>query len=101
MIAGDEFAKQLALALQPFLKGQDDGVAHGLDTGGRRLAAAQPLGQRGCGIGKALRHELVVAVADETQWPALGHDAAGKGARGFGQIALGDLINDAVGKRCR
>ena len=30
-----------------------------------------------------------------------GHDAAGKGDRGRGQIALGDLVDDAVRKRFR
>ncbi len=43
--------------------------------------------------------ELFVTVADEPQWPALGHDAAGKGDRGFGQIALGNLVDDAISQR--
>ena len=52
-------------------------------------ASAKPSGRR----------SLLVAVADAPQWPPLGHDAAGKGDRGRGQIAGGDLVDDAVGER--
>ena len=82
LIAGDELLEQLALAPQPFVERQDDGVAHRLDAGGRRLAAAQPPGQGRRGIGKRPRPmQLVVAVADEPQRPALGDGPAGKGDR--------------------
>ncbi len=99
LIAGDELAEKLALALQAFLKGEHDGVAHGLDTGRRRLPATQALGQRLGGIGKALGDELVFAVADEPQRPALRHHPAGKSDRGGGQISFNDLIDDPVRQR--
>ena len=65
MIAGDELSEEFAFAPQPFLKGQDDGVAHGFDAGDRRLSAMQPPGQRLGRIGKPLRRELLVTVADK------------------------------------
>ena len=55
LVAGDELAEELAFALQSLVEGQGEGVAHGFDAGGGRLPAAQPPGQGGGGIGKALR----------------------------------------------
>ena len=64
LIAGHQLVEQLALALQPLIKGQDDRVTHRLDARGWCIAAAQPPGQCLRRIGKALRDELVFAVAD-------------------------------------
>jgi len=99
LIAGNELAEQFAFALQPFLKREGNGVAHGLDAGGRRIAAAQPPGQRFGGIGKALRDKLVFAVADEPQRPPFGHDTAGKDDRTLGQVAFDDFVDDPVRQR--
>ena len=47
------------------------------------------------------RRQLIVAVADQPQRPALGDDPAGKGDCRLGQVARGDLVDDAVGQRLR
>ncbi len=99
LITGDELAKQLSFALQPLLKGHGDGIAHRLDAGGRRFAAAQSPGQRLGGIGKALRYELVFAVAHALERSPFGHDAAGESDRTRREIAFDDFVDDAVRKR--
>ena len=102
LIAGDQLLEQLALPPQPFVERQDDGVAHRLDAGGRRLAAAQPPGQVRRSIGKALGHQLIVPVADQPQRPAFGDRPAGKGGCRLDQVARGNFVDDAVGQRlCR
>ena len=99
LIAGDQLPKQLSFALQPLLEWQNDGVAHRLDAGCRRVAATQPPGQFLGGVRKPLSDELFFAVADQSQRPVLRDDTAGEGDRRPGQIAVGDLIDDTVRQR--
>ncbi len=99
MIAGHQLAEQLAFALQPLIEGQDDGVTHRLDTRGRGIAAAQPPGQRLRCIGKALRDELVFAVANAPQRSAFGHDTASESDRTLGEIPVDDGVDHPIGER--
>ena len=101
LVAGDKFLEQLAFAPQAFVERQGEGVAHRFDASRRRLAAAEPAGQRRGGLVKvfgigARCHEFVVAVARLLQWASLGNDAAGEGGSRGHQVTLDDFIDDAV-----
>jgi len=96
LIAGDQFAKQVGFAPQPFVEGQDDGVAHRFNTGGGRFPAAQSPGQRLGRISKPLPDQLSLAIADEAQRPPLANNTTREVDRSRGQVAFDNLVDDSI-----
>ena len=101
LVAGDQLAEQLAFALQPFLEGQGNGVAHRLDAVRRaRRRPRSRRGQRLGGVGKALgRSSLSSRSRTRRSGRPSASDSARKSDRAVGQIALDDFVDDPVRQR--
>ena len=96
-----EAGEDLLLAVHPFVEGQLDRRLDGLDAGLRRVEAAHPprvLLAKVVEEGRvaARRGHLVVAVADADEGPPLGHRAPGERDGALGEVALHDLVRQAV-----
>jgi hypothetical protein len=104
LIAVAQRAEFLANQPQAFVKWQVEGPAHGLDGGGRCVQAARAPAQLGGELLERLRvgahrRELVVDVAHASQRPFLRQHFSGERERAGQQVALDDLIDEAIAQR--